>query len=686
MTIKELMVALGYKVDDKSKSKVLNDANALKKQVKSLLGTIGLTVSVAGIIQFGKDSAQAASDVEQMEQKFNVVFDNLSKEADSWAANFADSIGRSKNSIKTYLADQQNLLVGFGMARSEAMKMSQQLTTAAIDLASFSNLNENDAINAMTKAVMGESEAAKSLGAVLNEQTRALAMQSLGLSGTYDKLDQLTKMQVNYEAIMQQSKDSIGDAARSMGSYESNSRKSAAILKDIKELAGKFLLPYLNKGKEMLIQVTSKIRDGLDALGEVNEEGTVANQIWNKFLYYGEKGKVILDKVVGAGKKVIDFLGGSKNALKLLTTIIGAVLAYKAGMKILTFVKGLESVSKVLSMINVKALLVIGVIVLLVLLVQDFIYFLQGKDSLFGTLLEKAGVDVDATREKFLSFKDDIAQILGYIKELCAPAFEDLKEFWEKYGPTIMAYAQNLFNGIIQGIAFMVAAIEPFLSVIVNLVKALFALLSGDTEGALSALKEAWSSFGEFCSAMWDSLIAILDGLFGGLPSKALEWGKDMLQNFIDGITEKIAALKEKITSVGNVIKEKLHFSKPDNGPLADADTWTPDMMDLFMQGIESGKEKLKNTVLGVASIIKGVVTGDTGTGLAALAGSQEATAQTIGGMTNHSSNYNIVQNNNFNNTFNGGDREMQGQASRQMNRDAHDATTYLAHAVALGR
>ena len=66
----------------------------------------------------------------------------------------------------------------------------------------------------MTKAVMGESEAAKRLGAVLNESTRAQAMETLGLKGKYDSLDQLTKMQVNYQAILQQSPDAIGDCER----------------------------------------------------------------------------------------------------------------------------------------------------------------------------------------------------------------------------------------------------------------------------------------------------------------------------------------------------------------------------------------------------------------------------------------------------------------------------------------
>lgn len=685
MTVAELMVALGYRVDDKSRKKVLEDGKALKGSLQKVLGMVGITISLAGVIKFGKDSIQAASDVEQMEQKFDTVFDNLAKEADAWAGNLADSIGRSKNSIKTYMADMQNLFVGFGMARDAAMDMSEQLTESAIDIASFANLDEDIAINAMTKAVMGQSESAKTLGAVLNDTTRATAMAELGFNGTYDSLDQLSKMQVNYTAIMQQSKDSIGDAARSMGSYESNARRNLSVLKDIKELAGKFLLPYMRQGQALIYKLTSRLRDGIEALGDVNEEGTTANRIWTKFNEYGEKTISFITKVVDGGKRLIDMLGGTENALKLIGTVVAAIMAYKAGEKVLTLAQNLGSVMKVLGGINVKALLIVGVIVLLFLIIQDFIGFLQGKDSLFGTLLENAGIDADATREKFLQFKEDIAQIFGYIKELCAPVFEDLKLFWEEHGAEITAYIQNLASKAVEALGFILGAIQPFVSFVTNLIKGLFAILSGDTEGGLEALQTAWESFKEFVENIWNAIIALLDGLFGGLPSKALEWGKDMIQNFIDGITEKIGALKEKITSVGTAIKEKLHFSKPDNGPLADADTWTPDMMDLFAKGIESGKAKLKATVTDVAGLIRGVVAGENGAGVLALAGAGGASPQTIDGVAGSRSMV-INQYNTFSSSFSGNDREMQRQSAEQMDKNAHDASTYLAHAIELAR
>lgn len=685
MTIAELMVALGYEVDKESRKKAIEDGKALKGSLQKVLGMVGITVSLGGIIKFGKDSVQAASDVEQMEQKFDTVFANLKDEADGWADAFAHAIGRSKNTIKTYLADQQNLFVGFGMARDEAMKMSEKLTESAIDIASFANLNDDDAINAMTKAVMGESESAKTLGAVLNDTTRATAMAELGFTGAYNSLDQLSKMQVNYTAIMQQSKDAIGDAARSMGSFESNTRAFQAQVKDIKENVGKFILPFANKGLELLSKLTGKLRESTEKLGDVNEEGTTANRIWTKFNEYGEKALSFLGKVVNGGKQVIEMLGGTENALKLLGTVVAAIMAYKAGEKVLGFAKNIGEIGKMLGKVNFKALAVIGVIVLLFLVIQDFVGFLQGKDSLFGKLLENAGIDADATREKFLSFGEDIRQIFRYIKELGGETFAPLHEFWTQYGPQIMQIAQVFFSWLIRQLGYLAGMIGPFVGTVLNLLKAFFALLNGDTEGAVEALKAAWENFKEFIGMIWQSIIDTLDTLFGGLPSKALEWGKDMLQNFIDGIGQKIGALKEKIVGVGTAIKEKLHFSKPDNGPLADADTWTPDMMELFVKGIQDGKAKLKSTVTDVAALIRGAVAGENGAGVLALAGAGQAPAQTaynaVGGRS-----IVVNQNNRFENSFHGEDREAQRQAAGQMKKNAHDASTLMAHAIDLGR
>ena len=44
-----------------------------------------------------------ASNVEEMENKFNVVFDGMTEEVNKWAEDYAAAIGRNKNTIKEYV-------------------------------------------------------------------------------------------------------------------------------------------------------------------------------------------------------------------------------------------------------------------------------------------------------------------------------------------------------------------------------------------------------------------------------------------------------------------------------------------------------------------------------------------------------------------------------------------------------
>lgn len=80
---------------------------------------------------------EVASSIEEMQNKFDVVFGDMRNEVDKWAQEYSDAIGRNKNDIKTYLADQQNLLVGFGMTRQAGAEMAEQMTSLALDLASL---------------------------------------------------------------------------------------------------------------------------------------------------------------------------------------------------------------------------------------------------------------------------------------------------------------------------------------------------------------------------------------------------------------------------------------------------------------------------------------------------------------------------------------------------------------------
>lgn len=196
------------------------------------------------LIGLGVASLKAASDAEEMQSKFNTVFGSMATSTQDWAETTARSIGRSRYELMGYLADSQNMLVGMGATREEGAELSKQITQLAVDLASFNNVSESGAIASLQSAMIGNHEAAKSLGAVISENTLAMAMERMQITGKFQDLDELQKMQVRYTAILMQSEDAVGDAERTSGSFANQTRALKAEIGDLGVTIGTILIPY----------------------------------------------------------------------------------------------------------------------------------------------------------------------------------------------------------------------------------------------------------------------------------------------------------------------------------------------------------------------------------------------------------------------------------------------------------
>lgn len=149
-------LVLKVKADVKQAKSELKNLEGSVKSISNVGATLTATVT-APIVALGAACLKSASDADEMNSKFNVVFKELANEADSWANTYADAIGRSNIEIKKAISNQADLYSGMGFTKEEAFNLSKQVTQLGYDLASFNNVNDSDAVDAMTKALMGES-------------------------------------------------------------------------------------------------------------------------------------------------------------------------------------------------------------------------------------------------------------------------------------------------------------------------------------------------------------------------------------------------------------------------------------------------------------------------------------------------------------------------------------------------
>lgn len=81
----------------------------------------------------------------------------------------------------------------------------------------------------------------------------------------------------------------------------------------------------------------------------------------------------------------------------------------------------------------------------------------------------------------------------------------------------------------------------------------------------------------------------------GSLPGKALQWGKDLIDNFISGIKSKLSALADSVKGVAQTVRDFIGFSEPKKGPLSNFHAYAPDMMSLFAGGIQDNMWRVQD-------------------------------------------------------------------------------------------
>ena len=185
-------------------------------------------------------------------------------------------------------------------------------------------------------------------------------------------------------------------------------------------------------------------------------------------------------------------------------------------------------------------------------------------------------------------------EVLNFLTETWESVCNKVSELWEGFKKSwtdgfnnvkqkIDDFFQNLGENFANGLSNFQNWISNMLSAIVNWAK-------------------DFASKGKNAAV---NLVKNIANEIKSLPGQFLQWGLDMMSNFASGIWKGFTGwVKGKISGVTNFIKKNLHFSVPDEGPLADADEWMPDFMDLLATGIDRNKSRVESQIKDLQDIM----------------------------------------------------------------------------------
>lgn len=395
--------------------------------------------------------------------------------------------------------------------------------------------------------------------------------------------------------------------------------------------------------------------------------------------------------------RLVNHIGGVENAIKLLLIVAGAIwLAFNFEKIVNGFVGIGKAIKGLFSPKNFKTAAIVAAIVLIALVVEDFINFLNGNDSVLGTIFDKLGIDSQKVRETIIGCFNKVKQVIGDVISKVGKYISDHKDQLAALGKFILI----VIGQVIAGIALIKTALAviPVLSAAISFLTSPIGLVIAAIAALIAIgvlLYKNWDTIKEYAANLKASIVSAFEQMkagvsskvaeitttvvngfnaaiswIKGLPAQAVQWGADFIDGIARGIKSAAGKVTDSVKGIADNIKSFLHFSRPDTGPLADYETWMPDFVNGLSRTLKGNKGKLLRTALDVSQALD-------------IRPNLQTRANVAGASRNGTV---ITQNIEVNNTVKTTDAKAGKEASKQMNKSGNDITKQITKGLNYGR
>lgn len=524
-------------LDDTQATKELKDFQTAVKNTGQGLEDLGkrflpASLAISGI---GVASIKTASDVDEMMSKFNAVFTDLSGDALKWADDYARAIGRSKYEIREAISNQADLFIGMGFTNKKSLELSQTLTELAYNVASFNNVSDSHALDSVTKAMLGETEAAKSLGMVLTEN---IMMQSEYVKASGKKWSAMNLQERAYAYLYEMQRQStnaireengvMGDARITAESFTNQLRAMKGNFYDLSVAIGNAILPKV----EPLVRLFNKFLTVLTRFAESNPFIVSA-------LTSIAGALAVIPPILILVGKTLKGMREFREEINLVTENIPIMIAGFNSFKdtVLLRLPGLlASVKWDFASLRLQASL----------LSSTFLTLASAKLGLFFSGLGTSIAGVMASFSPFLGIIGKVALGLGalaLLPKITGKSFEEL-------GEIVWNGVKNAFEYLVENTPKWIEAGKEMVKNLIKGIQENLPIILEKGKELLKALIEGIVNSIETLVALGKTILdGLIQGIIVGLPL-LIEGGKKLLEGLILGITEGLPWLLNKASEL----------------------------------------------------------------------------------------------------------------------------------------
>ena len=194
---------------------------------------------------FAMESLSVASDLAEVQNVVDVTFGDGASAINTWAKSAKNAFGMGELKAKQFAGTMGAMLKSMGFTGDEVMDMSTNLTQLAGDMASFYNLDHEEAFDKIRAGISGETEPLKQLGINMSVANLEAYAMSQGIDKAYESMTQAEQAALRYNYLISATADAQGDFNRTSDSYANQVKLLQENIDKVKGIFGNALIDIL---------------------------------------------------------------------------------------------------------------------------------------------------------------------------------------------------------------------------------------------------------------------------------------------------------------------------------------------------------------------------------------------------------------------------------------------------------
>lgn len=564
-------------VDDLSKkmgdagvvTKGLNDGFTVLKGTMANLASQAISKVVDGFKELVGGAVDYQKSMEYYTTSFTVMTGSADKASET-VKKLAD-IGATTPFDMPQLADATSLLMNFGFSADDAVDSMMMLG----DISQGNADKLNTIARAYGKMNSAQKVSLESINMMIDAGFNPLQEISEKTGESMQSLyDRVSKGKMSVDEITESMKRSTAEGGKYFQSMDAQSQtldgRLSTLSDTINSKLGEALQPILQKAADEWIPNVTNAIDSMDMGSVVSTIDNIIEGIKDMFGYVMDNGDTIISLVAGIGTAMLTW-----NVASMINGVVTAVKAYQMANEGATVAQALLN-----GVMNANPIMLVAT--LLAGLVATIITLWNTNDGFRNTVISV-----------WNAFKDTVGNVItsvgGFIGNLIS--------WFQALPGNIGAFLSNVISNVQNWASSMVSRASEAGS---NFVGKVVSFISGLPSAVWNWLSNALSNVGNFARQLAQAGANAASGLVNNiidkvrsLPGQLYNWGVDMIQGIADGIKNTIHKVTSAVSDVADKIKSFLHFSRPDEGPLAEYETWMPDMVEGLSDSLRKASPEL---------------------------------------------------------------------------------------------